>query len=71
MLLTSGINHYGHRTDSLKFQFGDYVLWFLGVVSKNAPKFQRRRFKKTNVQGEGKPKDVAMDEDGFQPTQMG
>jgi len=22
-----------------KFQFGDYVLWFLGVVSKHAPKF--------------------------------
>jgi hypothetical protein len=27
-----------------KFQFGNYVLWFLGVVSKHAPKFQRRWF---------------------------
>jgi len=24
-----------------KFQFGNYVLWFLGVVSKHALKFQR------------------------------
>jgi len=50
----------------IKFQFGDYVLWFLAVVSKHALKFQRQWFKKTSVQGEGEPKDVAVDEDGFQ-----
>jgi hypothetical protein len=27
--------------------------------------------KKTNVQGEGEPKDATMDEDGLQPTLMG
>jgi hypothetical protein len=25
-----------------KFQFGDYVLWFLGAISKHAPKFQKQ-----------------------------
>jgi hypothetical protein len=33
-----------NRFIKTKFQFGDYVLWFLGVVSKDAPKFQRQWF---------------------------
>ncbi len=32
------------------FQFGDYVLWFLGVVSKHAPKFHRQWFEPYRIQ---------------------
>ncbi len=33
-----------------KFQFGNYVLWCLGVVSKHAPKFQRQWFEPYQIQ---------------------
>jgi hypothetical protein len=33
-----------NRFIETKSQFGNYVLWFPGIVSKHAPKFQRRWF---------------------------
>ncbi len=34
----------------IKFQFGNYVLWFLRVASKHALKFQRQWFKPHKIQ---------------------
>ncbi len=39
------MGHYGHKTSSLKLSFNlETMLWFLGVISKHASKFQRRWF---------------------------
>jgi len=34
----------------INVQFGDYVLWFQGAISKHAPKFQRQWFGPYRIQ---------------------